>query len=60
MFIVIGSGPFDEGGHLMQLSRSCDHIDDVVEKARVQLNLIEKFTNPFTRLQKMIIESKAE
>jgi len=40
--------------------KSFDHIDDVVEKARVQLNLIEKFTNSFTRLQKMIIESKAE
>ena len=40
--------------------KSFDHIDDVVEKARVQLNLIEKFTNSFTRLQKMIIESKEE
>jgi len=40
--------------------KSFDEIDCVVEKARVQMNLIERFTNSFSRLQKMINESKAE
>lgn len=40
--------------------KSFEDIDAVVKRALVQMNLIEKFTNSFCKLQKFISDSKAE